>query len=36
MVKLLQINKITCEKSEKPRKKLHVSQNLAKILTKCF
>ena len=37
IVILLQINKITFEKSEL-RKKIHVSQNLAKILTEnsCF
>ena len=33
MVILLQINKITLEKSENLEKKIHISQNLAKILT---
>ena len=39
MAILLQINKITFEKSENLEKKTHISQNLAKILAKnccCF
>ena len=38
MVILLQINKITFGKSENLGKKIHISQNLAKFLTKvcCF
>ena len=36
MVILLQINKITFEKSENLEKKIHISQNLAKILTEKF
>ena len=33
---LLQINKITFEKKWKPRRKNHISQNLAKTLTGFF